>query len=46
MRVRWNDKSKKQLRKTASYIGKKFGEQARTDFASTTNKRVLEILKS
>jgi len=34
MRVRWNDKSKKQLRKTASYIGKKFGEQARMDFLS------------
>ena len=32
MRVRWNDKSKTQLRKTANYIGKRFGEQAKSDF--------------
>ena len=32
MRVRWNDRSKKQLRKTANYIGKKFGATAKRDF--------------
>ena len=32
MRVRWNDRSKKQLRKTANYIGKKFGVTAKRDF--------------
>ena len=32
MRVRWNDRSKKQLRKTANYIGKKFGVTAPRDF--------------
>ena len=32
MRVRWNDRSKKQLRKTANYIGKKFGVTTKRDF--------------
>ena len=32
MRVRWNDQSKKQLRLTAKYIGKVFGDKAREDF--------------
>ena len=32
MRVRWNDWSKKQLRKTANYIGKEFGGTAKRDF--------------
>ena len=32
MRVRWNDKSKKELRKTANYIGKMFGVMARQSF--------------
>lgn len=32
MRVRWNDRSKNQLRKTANYIGKKFGVTAKRDF--------------
>lgn len=32
MRVRWNDQSKKELRKTAHYIKKVFGEKAREDF--------------
>ena len=32
MRVRWNDRLKKQLRKTANYIGKKFGVTAKRDF--------------
>lgn len=32
MRVRWNDRTKKLLRKTANYIGKKFGVTAKRDF--------------
>lgn len=32
MRIRWNDESKKRLRKTASYIRKVFGEKAKDDF--------------
>lgn len=32
MRVRWNDQSKKALRKTANYIRKTFGEKAKDDF--------------
>ena len=43
MRVRWNGQSKKQLRLTARYIGKVFGEKAREEFLQDV-KRINNLL--